>query len=85
MSMGRKHLALKQLLNSVDSKINKENINPKLLRKLWKYISEKEKPNKDVLDKISLLIGFQDWESFKETIYGDTDAQVNYEGDDDKK
>ncbi len=85
MSMDRKHLALKQLLNSVDSKINKENINPKLLRKLWKYISEKEKPNKDVLDKISLLIGFQDWESFKETIYGDTDAQVNYEGDDDKK
>ena len=83
--MDRKHLALKQLLNSVDSKINKENINPKLLRKLWKYISEKEKPNKDVLDKISLLIGFQDWESFKETIYGDTDAQVNYEGDDDKK
>ncbi len=52
------------------------------LRKLMMAV-EKEllhKPNKKTLDRLSLLVGFQDWESFQEALHGDADAKTNYEG-----
>lgn len=42
------------------------------------------KPKKKTLDKLSMLAGFQDWNSLKDTLHGDTDADVNYEGEDKK-
>ena len=38
-----------------------------------------QKPSRETLDRISLLVGFQDWESFKEALHGKTDGQENYE------
>jgi len=51
------------------------------LKKLLEAV-EKEllrKPNRKTLDRLSLLAGFQDWESFQEALHGDADAKTNYE------
>jgi len=38
------------------------------------------KPNKKTLDRLSLLVGFQDWESFQDAIHGDADGKTNFKG-----
>ena len=51
------------------------------LRKLLEAV-EKEllrKPNRKTLDRLSLLAGFQDWDSFQEALHGDADATTNFE------
>ncbi|MBQ8462798.1 MAG: hypothetical protein IJ588_02880 [Prevotella sp.] len=51
------------------------------LRKLMMAV-EKEllhKPNKKTLDRLSLLVGFQDWDSFQDALHGDADGKTNYE------
>jgi hypothetical protein len=50
------------------------------LKKLMEAV-EKEllhKPNKKTLDRLSLLAGFQSWESFQEALHGEADAKTNY-------
>ena len=52
----------------------------KALRKLLEAV-EKEllhKPDKKALDRLSLLVGFQDWESFQDALHGDASADNNY-------
>jgi hypothetical protein len=51
------------------------------LRKLLEAV-EKEilrKPDRKTLDHLSLLAGFQDWESFQKAIHGETSADANYQ------
>ena len=51
------------------------------LRKLLEAV-EKEilrKPDRKTLDHLSLLAGFQDWESFQEALHGEDDGESNYE------
>ena len=51
------------------------------LKKLLEAV-EKEllrKPNRKTLDRLSLLAGFQDWDSFQDALHGDADAKANYE------
>jgi hypothetical protein len=50
------------------------------LRKLLEAV-EKEilrKPDKKTLDRLSLLVGFQNWESFQDALHGETSADENY-------
>ncbi|MBR5988109.1 hypothetical protein SAMN04487850_1463 [Prevotella aff. ruminicola Tc2-24] len=50
------------------------------LRKLLEAV-EKEilrKPDRKMLDRLSLLAGFQDWDSFQDALHGDTSADENY-------
>ena len=50
------------------------------LKKLLEAV-EKEilrKPNRKTLDHLSLLVGFQDWESFQEALHGEVSADENY-------
>ena len=52
------------------------------LRKLLQAV-EKEllhKPDRKTLDRLSLLAGFQDWESFQETLHGDLGGETIYGG-----
>ena len=52
------------------------------LRKLLEAV-EKEllhKPDKKTLDRLSLLAGFQDWDSFQETLHGDLGGETIYGG-----
>ena len=57
------------------------------LKKLMEAV-EKEllhKPNAKTLDRLSMLAGFQDWQSFQDALHGDADAKTNYHQGDDKK
>ena len=36
------------------------------------------KPNRKTLDHLSLLAGFQDWDSFQDALHGDVSADENY-------
>ena len=50
------------------------------LKKLLEAV-EKEiirKPGRKALDRLSLFVGFQDWESFQEALHGETSADENY-------
>lgn len=50
------------------------------LRKLLEAV-EKEilrKPDRKTLDRLSLLVGFQDWASFQDALHGDASADENY-------
>jgi hypothetical protein len=50
------------------------------LRKLLEAV-EKEilrKPDRKVLDRLSLFAGFQDWKSFQDALHGDVSADENY-------
>lgn len=38
-----------------------------------------KKPNRKTLDRLSLLAGFQDWDSFQEALHGEDDGESNYE------
>lgn len=51
------------------------------LKKLMEAV-EKEllhKPNRKTLDRLSLLVGFQDWDSFQDALQGDADGTTNYQ------
>ena len=37
-----------------------------------------KKPNRKTLDRLSLLAGFQDWDSFQEALHGEADGKANY-------
>jgi len=50
------------------------------LRKLLEAV-EKEilrKPDRKTLDHLSLLAGFQDWDSFQQALHGENSADANY-------
>ena len=36
------------------------------------------KPDRKTLDRLSLLVGFQDWDSFQDALHGDVSADENY-------
>ncbi|MBQ8655947.1 MAG: hypothetical protein IJ527_02655 [Prevotella sp.] len=57
------------------------------LKKLLEAVEHEllRKPNAKTLDRLSLLAGFQDWETFQETLYGETDGGVNFELDQKKE
>ena len=52
------------------------------LRKLLETIEKDllKKPNRKTLDRLSLLAGFQDWDSFQETLHGDLGGETIYGG-----
>lgn len=79
--MERKHWELSQLLKAVEKKLNDESLKPAVLKKIAAHIKGTGKPKRETLDKISLLAGFQDWESFKAAIHGDADGLSNFEDD----
>jgi antirestriction protein len=74
---GKKH-ELKKLFEAVEHKIEHIPSKVRAIEKLTKYLKGTEKPKRETLDRISLLVGFQDWESFKEALHGDSDGQMSY-------
>ena len=52
------------------------------LRKLLEAVEHEllKKPNRKTLDRLSLLAGFQDWDSFQETLHGDLGGETIYGG-----
>ena len=35
-------------------------------------------PDRKTLDRLSLLVGFQNWDSFQDALHGDVSADENY-------
>ena len=55
---------------------NKRQALKKLLTAVEKELLHK--PDRKTLDRLSLLVGFQDWDSFQEALRGETSADENY-------
>jgi hypothetical protein len=53
----------------------------KALKKLLEAVEKEilKKPNRKTLDRLSLFVGYQDWESFQEAVHGEADGLSNYE------
>lgn len=58
-------------------------LHPTALKKVWEYITGKEKPSQETLDKIALFAGFQSWQDFREELHGESDGQTNYHAEED--
>lgn len=80
--MEKKHWELRQLRAAIEKEMNWKPLKPLALKKVVAYLQGLEKPKKETLDKLSLFVGFQDWESFKDALHGDNDAAANYKGGD---
>ena len=51
------------------------------MKRVEAILSGKEKPSKQTLNRLALLVGFQSWEDLRDALYGDADASINYEED----
>ena len=51
------------------------------LRKLLEAVEHEllKKPNRKTLDRLSLLAGYQDWDSFQKALHGEGDGEENYQ------
>ena len=77
--MEKKHWELRKLREAIEHEKNWKPAKPIALRKVMAYLHGLEKPKKENLDKLSLFVGFQDWDSFKRALHGEADASENYE------
>lgn len=82
--MEKKYWELRKLLEAIEKEVNLKPVKPLALQKVRNYLHGIEKPKKETLDRISLFVGFQDWDSFKKAMSGEADASINYnDGDTD--
>ena len=49
------------------------------LRRIVSRLREKEPPSRETLDKVALLLGFQDWASLRQVMHGESDGDENFE------
>ena len=73
--MERKKHDLKKLFETIEKRIERLPQSLKALDKLTGYIKGAEKPKRETLDKLSLLAGFQDWESFQKALHGEEEEE----------
>lgn len=76
--MEQKRFALKRLFETVERELERIPAKVFALDRLTRYIKGAEKPSRETLDRISLLVGFQSWESFQKALHGNTDSEENY-------
>jgi hypothetical protein len=50
------------------------------LKKLMEAVEKEllQKPNRKTLDRLSMLAGFQNWDTFQEALHGEADGATNY-------
>ena len=77
--MEKKIQALKKLLEVLENDLGRKSMNILAAKKVKTILHGMEKPSRDTLDKLSLLAGFQDWESLQHALHGESDGQSNYE------
>ena len=74
--MEKKLFELTKLKEAINRMPEKRLLRPLALKKVLAYLQGTEKPTKKTLDRLSLFVGFQDWESFKEAVHGDGDNRI---------
>ena len=73
---------LRRLEASMESEVAKKNpLRMQTLKKLTSYLLGTDKPKRERLDRLSLLLGFQNWDSLHEALTGQADGETNYEPD----
>ena len=50
-----------------------------VLHRIMRRLREKEPPSRETLDKVALLMGFQDWASLRQAMHGESDGDENFE------
>lgn len=76
--MEKKNIELRKLLEAVEHKLVKNPFKALAKSKLTSYLKGIEKPKRETLDRISLLVGFQDWEGFQEALHGEDDGANSF-------
>ena len=76
---------LKKLKELIEKERTWKPIKPMALSKIMRFIKGHEKPNRQLLDKLSLFVGFQNWQSFVDAMHGDAEANANLMIDDEDK
>lgn len=79
MAMEKKHWELRKLLEAIEREVSWKPVKAPALKKVKSYMQGMEKPKVETLDKLALFVGFQDWASFRDALYGDARAETNYE------
>lgn len=59
--------------------VRKNPLRLQTLKKLIGYLLGTDKPKRERLDNLSLLLGFQNWDAFKNALYGTDDGEGNYD------
>lgn len=77
--MERKHWELRKLFEAVEREVRRKPANTLPLKKIASYLQGREKPKAEMLDRLALFVGFQDWASFRDALYGDADAETNFD------
>lgn len=77
--MEKRHWELRKLLEAIEKEVSVKPAKIPALKKVTNFIHGKEKPKKETLDRLALFVGFQDWDSFRDALYGDANAATNYE------
>lgn len=78
MIMEKRNNELRRLLEAVERKFTKHPFKALATGKLTGYLRGLEKPKRETLDKISLFVGFQNWEDFQAALHGEADGQTNF-------
>lgn len=81
----KRHWQLSKLREAIERERNWKPAKPAALKKVMNYLHGLEKPRKETLDRLSLFVGFQDWDSFQRALSGEADAAENYETENHKK
>lgn len=72
---------LVKLCEAIEKGMIKKPLKALALKKAGGYLHGLEKPKRETLDKLSLLAGFQNWESFRDALHGDADGTTNFKED----
>ena len=75
----KRHWELHKLHEAIEHERNWKPAKPAALKKVMAYLHGIEKPRKETLDRLSLFVGFQDWDSFQRALHGEASANENYE------
>ena len=74
--MEKKLFELRKLKKAVEKERGKRLLKLLALKKVLAHLQGKETPQKKTLDRISLFVGFQNWESFKGAVHGEDDGKI---------
>ena len=78
ISLKKQFWELHKLREAIEREVNWKPAKIPALQKVTSMLHGIEKPKKETLDRLSLFVGFQDWEGFQKAIHGETSAEENY-------
>lgn len=72
-------LELKKLEQATGQEVKKSLQWKTAFKRLTGYIRGTEKPTPETLDRLALMMGFQNWAGLKSALHGTADGDTNYE------